>query len=54
MIAMEDFSSPWNPTTKYIVILPTEMLVLLFILGAASALAGAGITLLVARASRKK
>ncbi len=54
MIAVEDFGSPWNPITKYVVILPTEMLVLLFALGAASALAGAGITLLVTRASRKK
>lgn len=54
MIAVEDFGSPWNPTTKYVVILPTEMLVLLFALGAASALAGAGITLLVTRTSRKK
>ncbi len=54
MLAAEDFSSPWNPTTKYIVILPTEMLVLLFVLGAASALVGVGITLLVTRASRKK
>lgn len=55
MIAAEDFSSSWNPTTKYIVILPIEMLVLFFILGAASALAGVGITWgLVTRASRKK
>ena len=55
MIAAEDFSSSWNPTTKYIVILPIEMLVLFFVLGAASALAGVGITWgLVTRASRKK
>ena len=54
MIAVEDFSSPWSPATKFIVVLPTEMLVLLFVLGAASALAGVGITLLVTRASRKK
>jgi len=55
MIAAEDFSSPWNPITKYIVILPNEMLVLFFILGAVCALAGAGITWgLVSRASRKK
>lgn len=54
MIAAEDFSSSSSPTTKYIVVLPIEMLVLLFVLGAASALAGVGITLLVTRASRKK
>jgi hypothetical protein len=54
MSAMEDFGSPSISTTKYIVILPTEMLVLLFVLGAASALIGAGITLLATRSSRKK
>jgi hypothetical protein len=38
-----------------IVVLPTDMLVLLFVLGAVSALAGVGITWgLVTRTSRKK
>jgi hypothetical protein len=55
MIATEDFSSSSSPTTKYIVVLPTDMLVLLFVLGAVSALAGVGITWgLVTRTSRKK
>jgi len=54
MIAAEDFGWSGSPTPKYIVILPTEMLVLLFVLGAVSALAGVGITFLVTRASRKK
>jgi hypothetical protein len=55
MIAAEDFSQSWNPSTKYIVILPNEMLVLFFILGAVCAFAGAGITWgLITRPSRKK
>ena len=54
MIAAEDFGGSGSPTPKYIVILPTEMIVLLFVLGAVSALAGVGITFLVTRASRKK
>jgi hypothetical protein len=54
MIAAEDFSWSGNPAPKYIVVLPTEMIALLFILGAASALAGVGIAFLVTRVSRKK
>jgi hypothetical protein len=52
MIATEDFSSAWNLTPKYIVVLPTEILILLFVLGAASALMGVGIALFVTRGSR--
>jgi hypothetical protein len=54
MISVEDFGSSSISTTKYVVVLPTELLILLFILGAGSALIGVGITLLVTRASRKK
>jgi hypothetical protein len=53
MIAAEDFNSSGNPAPNYIVVLPTEMIALLFLLGAASALAGVGIAFLIARVSRK-
>jgi hypothetical protein len=54
MIAAEDFQWSGNPAPKYIVVLPTEMIALLFLLGAASALAGVGVAFLVTRVSRKK
>jgi hypothetical protein len=54
MIAAEDFQLSENPTPKYVVVLPTEMVALLFLLGAASALAGVGIAFVITRVSRKK
>jgi hypothetical protein len=54
MIAAEDFQWSGNPAPKYIVVLPMEMIALLFFLGAASALAGVGLAFLVTRVSREK
>ena len=54
MIVAEDFQPSGTSAPKYIVILPTEMIVLLFLLGVASAFAGFGIAFLVNRNYRKK
>ena len=54
MIAAQDFARVDNSQLKYIVVLPAEMIALLFVLGAISALAGVGIILLGNRVFRKK